>query len=67
MGESEMQQAGGRREPRYRLYLCENCGRLGTMGAFQDECRPGWTHGRLHRVEQVRPEDHASIRQELRR
>lgn len=36
-------------------YVCENCGRFGPMSAFQDECRPGWTHGRLIRVFEVVP------------
>lgn len=31
-------------------YVCENCGLLGSMSAFQEECTPGWTHGRLIRV-----------------
>lgn len=33
------------------LYVCENCHRLGVISDFNDECRPGWTHGRLTRVE----------------
>lgn len=45
-----------------KLYVCENCGRLGPIpAAFEDECRPGWTHGRLHRVEDVWP----GIREEV--
>lgn len=37
-----------------RLYVCENCARLGTLlGDFDDDCRPGWTHGRLVHVESV--------------
>lgn len=31
-------------------YVCENCHRSGPMGEFQDDCRPGWTHGRLLRI-----------------
>lgn len=30
-----------------RWYACDNCGRVGTMREFQDECKPGWTHGTL--------------------
>jgi hypothetical protein len=52
--------------PRYPLYVCENCGRLGPMEAFQEDCRPGWTHGRLRRVEQIRPEDVDAICKEVR-
>jgi hypothetical protein len=33
------------------LYVCENCGRLGPMADFQEDCRPGWTHGRLWTVD----------------
>lgn len=36
-----------------RLYVCENCGRLGVWRDFADDCTPGWTHGRLHRIESV--------------
>lgn len=38
----------GNREPvPPPAYRCENCGHVGPMDDFQDECRPGWTHGRL--------------------
>lgn len=30
-----------------RRYVCENCKRLGALADFRDECKPGWTHGRL--------------------
>lgn len=30
-----------------RWYACDNCGRVGPMSEFQDECKPGWTHGTL--------------------
>lgn len=33
------------------VYVCENCGRLGPLTSFHDDCRPGWTHGRLTKVE----------------
>lgn len=52
-GESDTKAA--RDGPLYRLYVCENCGRLGPMEAFQDDCRPGWTHGRLIRVTTATP------------
>lgn len=57
---------GSEAGPRYRLYICENCGRLGPMTAFQDDCRPGWTHGRLQRVEQIRTEDRDAICEAVR-
>jgi hypothetical protein len=31
-------------------YVCENCGRLGPIRSFDNECRPGWSHGRLIQV-----------------
>lgn len=31
-------------------YVCENCGRLGPIASFSDDCKPGWTHGRLIKV-----------------
>lgn len=34
-------------------YVCENCGRLGVLSSFNDDCRPGWTHGRLIAVKAV--------------
>lgn len=43
------------------IYVCENCGRLGPIEAFQDDCRVGWTHGRLYRVKEVRPEDRGAV------
>jgi hypothetical protein len=33
-----------------REYICEVCGLRGPMSAFQGECSPGWTHGRLNIV-----------------
>lgn len=44
-----------------QLYVCENCGRLGPMRAFQDDCRPGLTHGRLRRVEEIRLGDRGVV------
>jgi hypothetical protein len=38
-----------------RWYVCENCGRVGPMADLQDECRPGWTHGRLLDVDPESP------------
>jgi hypothetical protein len=35
------------------VYVCENCGRLGPIHTFDDECKPGWTHGRLIKVESI--------------
>jgi hypothetical protein len=39
------------------LYVCQNCGRLAPIEGFDErkfeQCRPGWTHGRLTRVESV--------------
>lgn len=34
-------------------YLCENCGRLGPLNSFNDDCTPGWTHGRMIRVQSL--------------
>jgi hypothetical protein len=31
-------------------YVCSECGRLGPIASFNDECKPGWTHGRLIRI-----------------
>lgn len=33
-------------------YVCENCGKCGPVRDFDDECRPGFTHGRLMGVNQ---------------
>jgi hypothetical protein len=45
----------GRRQARWPdgapLYVCENCGRLAPIESFQDSCRPGFTHGRLIKVQ----------------
>lgn len=38
-------------DDRLPAYVCENCGRIGPMDAFQEECSPGWTHGRLVKVD----------------
>jgi hypothetical protein len=45
--------APSRSESAAPMYVCENCGRLGTMDAFQTDCTPGWTHGRLIKVTRV--------------
>lgn len=31
-------------------YVCETCGLIGPMSDFQGVCAPGWTHGRLIKV-----------------
>lgn len=36
------------------LYVCENCGRAGEISTFNDDCRPGWTHGKLTKIESVK-------------
>jgi hypothetical protein len=38
-----------------RWYCCEECGRVGPMADFQDECRPGMTHGKLWGVDLESP------------
>jgi hypothetical protein len=47
------------------LYVCEHCGRLAPIRGFENvgsECRPGWTHGRLYRVETIAlPEETQAI------
>lgn len=41
---------------RLPLYVCENCGRLGHLpDDFSDDCTPGWTHGRLTKVDPDSP------------
>jgi hypothetical protein len=52
------------------LYVCENCARLGPIEAFQDECSPGWTHGRLIKIGERRDAiaaEVAQLRQALER
>lgn len=34
-------------------YVCENCGRLGPLSSFNDDCTPGWTHGRMIEVKSL--------------
>lgn len=46
-----------------QLYACQNCGRLAPIADFNDECRPGWTHGVLTKIdmasiERLRAEGH---------
>lgn len=36
-------------------YVCQDCGQVGPMADFQGECRPGWTHGRLGKIEMASP------------
>lgn len=48
-----MVRADERRKIANTHWVCEDCGRLGPMSAFRDECRPGWTHGRLIGVVEV--------------
>jgi hypothetical protein len=38
-----------------RWYMCQECGRVGPMADFQDECRPGLTHGKLWGVDLESP------------
>lgn len=37
------------------LYVCTNCGRLAPLRDLNDDCTPGWTHGRLTKVTSLEP------------
>jgi hypothetical protein len=49
-----MGQAGRGKDGGVRTYyVCENCGRLAQIDGFYDDCKPGWTHGRLIKVTEL--------------